>query len=101
MTSQASAVGTLMSASGEAVLGLVHGVRVSGVPGTFECQPDVPVEKGGTYALDLGACRIVVRVEECWPDPASRRHANGRVLRRLSPRDGDVTAPGGEIRGGP
>jgi len=76
--------GTLLSANGNAVLGHVNRVRVAGVPGTFECQPEVPVEKGMTYALGMGGYALVVQVEECWIDATRRRHANGRVLRQLS-----------------
>jgi len=51
--------GTLLSANGSAVLGHVNLVWVAGVPGTFECQPEVPVEKGMTYALGMGGYVIV------------------------------------------
>jgi hypothetical protein len=76
--------GTLLSADGGSVLGHVNDVRVAGVPGTFECQPDVAVERGKTYALGAGAFALVVQVEGCWIDATRRRHANGRVLRQLS-----------------
>jgi hypothetical protein len=76
--------GTLMTENGGAVLGHVNSVRVSGVPGTFECQSDVPVERGMTYALGVGGYALVVQVEACWPDAAKRRHANGRVLGQMS-----------------
>ena len=76
--------GTLMTANGGAVLGHVNCVRVSGIPGTFECQSDVPVERGMTYALGVAGYALVVRIEDCWPDAAERRHAHGRVLRQVS-----------------
>jgi len=76
--------GTLMSADGGTPLGHVNDVRVSGVPGTFECQPHVLVETGKTYALGVGGYALVVQFEDVWTDAWSRRHANGRVMRQLS-----------------
>ena len=72
-----------MTPNGRAVLGHVHLVRIGGIPGTFECQSEVPVEKGATYALGVDGRTLVVSIEDCWLDAAQQRYANGRVLRQL------------------